>query len=1286
MFRRTTLALFSTAIFLCNSVPLYAQTVWWKSERDAADVLSDQGRYEEAIKKREAIVQKLEQNDTKNLELVTPLVDLAREYNFLFRRSDAERIAKRALAIAEIKPAHTATLKAQGYTEAQLPQTQNMLRINALLQLSDLYRQESRDVEAERFIKMGLASKTDEEQTAIFQSFMADVYAQRKQYKEAAELYKKVIAARERLKDPAQLAEAYRELGDFYKDSRELQLAENNLVKAIEILKTAKLEKSSSNCHTSLGGVYQKQKKFPQAEQEFRAALQIDSSNDVSAYGIAPTLRSLGETLVSMKRAADAEPYFRKALKSSYEWTTVTNVFVQTTFEAQRKAAKGLYQKYFNRMSDMHQCITDTQQNIDPNSVAYAKFLEDLVVAFPSFSNQNENMIALVEKAISIRERLEGPCSPQIAHDKYLLAYLLASLGADYSAPARSSYNDWKQMSEKHDPRLKSWQFAQIRLAYLLAGLETEEGRDRSTEVANLAFDGENKNIFEMRDLGKLFELLGHFGKARLIYDDASTLAKAQNNTNALGELLVAKAGLNFKQRDTETAWEEAKQAEELFKQSEGPEYFKNGKTQLSCVQLLAELSVQRNDLLGAETYARLLVSPLHWKPNVTEIQQHYLELAKILFLQNRMQEAKKIAELAVHVLSNQTRGTYVGEIELANAHDLLGKIEMHDHNLDAAEMQFRQAWNFHQTQDKSTTGILGAVDDLNLIARCQSGSSSSSTSNVLTACKSLDKYMKTAFPQLSFAEQCAFITCIGNQIDPLLTYAIGNESASESFQYLIRWQGLLIDSVRRARDVIASDAESIKEIQQIRKQLSQISSGSKQSLSAKDLTAKKEAIERRLAVTRKADTATDAALDRTARDLANSLAVDEAFVDLVHFQNFDNGTPTYVAFVCTKSGGTKEVRFSDAAQLDTAVSNWVQAMANPSGKVRDLSLDAPRASSANTVSLDSLSSGVSDKIWNPIKAALPSTVKKLWLCPDARLSTLPWSVLLENAHENVILSQVDSPRAFLNLNRRASKTGDSDVQKDVLLVGGIKFENKDLYLPGTEQEVVEIAKEAQNKGFHLTQLTGSDATKESVLQNLSKATFAHIATHGFFNQSSKSNSTAPSIANAGLSRAIRSTGVIDSANAVLMERDPLLSSGILVAPTINKQMSGTANNGDTDADDHLTAEELVGQNLSRCSTVVLSACNTGRGKGYDGQGVMGLRAALVGAGVQGVVMSLWPVDDDATRELMKQFYLNLWNKTTPMPPALALRTAQQSVRNNPNGLWKHPFYWAGWIYDGVGW
>ena len=142
--------------------------------------------------------------------------------------------------------------------------------------------------------------------------------------------------------------------------------------------------------------------------------------------------------------------------------------------------------------------------------------------------------------------------------------------------------------------------------------------------------------------------------------------------------------------------------------------------------------------------------------------------------------------------------------------------------------------------------------------------------------------------------------------------------------------------------------------------------------------------------------------------------------------------------------------------------------------------------------------------------------------------------------------------------------------------------------------------------------------------------------------------------------------------------RNPLVLSGLLVAPAQGSQAKIEVPNGDKNAsgfeasssDDRLTAEELVGQNLSRCKLVVLSACNTGRGKDYEGQGVLGLRAALIGAGSRGVLMSLWSVDDNATRELMKNFYQNLWSSTHPMKPVEALRAAQTRLeqRQAANG------------------
>jgi CHAT domain-containing protein len=77
---------------------------------------------------------------------------------------------------------------------------------------------------------------------------------------------------------------------------------------------------------------------------------------------------------------------------------------------------------------------------------------------------------------------------------------------------------------------------------------------------------------------------------------------------------------------------------------------------------------------------------------------------------------------------------------------------------------------------------------------------------------------------------------------------------------------------------------------------------------------------------------------------------------------------------------------------------------------------------------------------------------------------------------------------------------------------------------------------------------------------------------------------------------------------------------------------------------------------------VVLSACNTGRGRITDGEDVVGFARALLAAGVKHVVVSLWPVDDEATCYLMEQFYENLMQS---MPVAEALRAAQATVQDS---------------------
>jgi CHAT domain-containing protein/predicted negative regulator of RcsB-dependent stress response len=93
----------------------------------------------------------------------------------------------------------------------------------------------------------------------------------------------------------------------------------------------------------------------------------------------------------------------------------------------------------------------------------------------------------------------------------------------------------------------------------------------------------------------------------------------------------------------------------------------------------------------------------------------------------------------------------------------------------------------------------------------------------------------------------------------------------------------------------------------------------------------------------------------------------------------------------------------------------------------------------------------------------------------------------------------------------------------------------------------------------------------------------------------------------------------------------------------------------------------------------VLSACSTGLGKDARGEGLIGLTSGFMYAGASSVAASLWKVDDQATAELMEQFYANMLLKG--MRPAEALRLAQNTLRKDPR--WQSPHYWAGFTFQG---
>lgn len=94
---------------------------------------------------------------------------------------------------------------------------------------------------------------------------------------------------------------------------------------------------------------------------------------------------------------------------------------------------------------------------------------------------------------------------------------------------------------------------------------------------------------------------------------------------------------------------------------------------------------------------------------------------------------------------------------------------------------------------------------------------------------------------------------------------------------------------------------------------------------------------------------------------------------------------------------------------------------------------------------------------------------------------------------------------------------------------------------------------------------------------------------------------------------------------------------------------------------------------------VVLSACQTGVGKDVRGEGLLALTRGFMAAGAASVVASLWKVDDNATAELMKRFYQEMF--INHKKPSAALRDAQLSLAKTTR--WKSPYFWAGFVLQG---
>jgi CHAT domain-containing protein len=93
---------------------------------------------------------------------------------------------------------------------------------------------------------------------------------------------------------------------------------------------------------------------------------------------------------------------------------------------------------------------------------------------------------------------------------------------------------------------------------------------------------------------------------------------------------------------------------------------------------------------------------------------------------------------------------------------------------------------------------------------------------------------------------------------------------------------------------------------------------------------------------------------------------------------------------------------------------------------------------------------------------------------------------------------------------------------------------------------------------------------------------------------------------------------------------------------------------------------------------IVLSSCQSAGGRLIKGEGIEGLNRAFFFAGTSAVLISLWPVNDEATSQLMNRFYIHIKSGNSI---ALALQNAK--IDMIATRAYSHPFFWAGFVVSG---
>ncbi|MBT3222456.1 MAG: CHAT domain-containing protein [Proteobacteria bacterium] len=499
--------------------------------------------------------------------------------------------------------------------------------------------------------------------------------------------------------------------------------------------------------------------------------------------------------------------------------------------------------------------------------------------------------------------------------------------------------------------------------------------------------------------------------------------------------------------------------------------------------------------------------------------------------------------------------------------------------------------------------------------------------------------------------------------LDEFLIAFDGLDDTARAYDELLNWKGTVRRSLSHRRHVLATSNDpaikaNLTELGRTKRKIAQLTMApyDAQQMASRQqqiasLTATKESLERELG--RQQGPVNHDEPDKTNGEALRAFLATQrgtVVVDLLRYQRDDE--QHYLAFVLSGRGSVRRVELGLANELDTLVEQYRGLLGSADAFVSRI---------------DEAGDRVREALWDPLKL---KKAKRVIVTPDGGLTGLSLAGLPHSNGgyllEHHQFSYLDSTTDLLN------KRVATPAQR-VLLVGGIDFDKgpqRDGFtglvasrgapcvddhfdpLVGAEKEISDIAALFAEQGQPVEQLGGREATEGAVRGAASGAGIIHLATHGFF------------AANRCRSALGGDVGF-----------NPMVLSGVVLA--------GANTRGDRQEDGIWTAEEVSSLDLTGTQLVVLSACETGLGEVQSGEGVLGLRRSFALAGTKNLIMSLWRVEDEATRHLMTDLYQELLRNGKSPVEALHRAQLQALERNRTESGHGEPASWAAFIAAG---